>query len=98
MEIFTKDLKKSDLPTGDLGWNEFSFFALTFDPRVDPLSEEEMAQMGEREPKQSHTTRSLRARLYNWQRICNNQYNVDPPPEFYRKVKEVVGWIAARLP
>lgn len=95
--ILTTDLKKSHLPIGTIGWNEFSDFALTFDPRVDQLSEEEMAQMGERDPKESHTLRSLRARLYNWQRILNNQYNDDPSPEFYQKVSKIIGWMAVRL-
>jgi hypothetical protein len=95
--ILTNDLKKQDIPTGILGWRQFSVFALTFNPRLDPLSEEEMVQMGQRDPQASHTLKSLRARLYNWQRIYNNRGSENVPPDFYHEVANVIGWIEGKL-
>jgi hypothetical protein len=95
--ISTKALKRSDLPTGDIGWREFSTFALSFDPRIDPPIEEDMAQMGELDPKEAHTIRALRARLYNWQRIWHHHNYERPPPEFYADVRQVIGWIEKTL-
>jgi hypothetical protein len=98
MAIFTKDLNKSDLPTRILSWREFSVFALTFDPRVEPLSAEDMAQMDELDPKEGHTITALRARLYNWQRIWHHHNYERPPPEFYEEVRRVILWLDGKIP
>lgn len=95
--ILTRDLKKCNLPNDNLGWDEFSAFALSFDPRMDPLVEVEMAQMDELDPKEGHTIRALRARLYNWQRIWHHHNYERPPPEFYDEVRQVIGWIDEKM-
>lgn len=94
--IATENLRTSDLPSGRMNWHKFSFFALTFDPRVEHLTADELVQIGEKVPNENHNVKVLRAYLYNWQRIWNNTTE-EAPPSFFIKVHEVVEMIRAKI-
>ena len=83
--ITIENLKLSDLPSGRITWHNFSFFALTFDPRSENLNEQELACIGEKIPSPRHNLKVLRAFLYNWQRIWNNTTE-EAPASFYSDV------------
>jgi hypothetical protein len=87
--IATGDLEFSDLPCGRMNWNKFSSFALTFDPKKEHLTADDLAAVGEKIPSARHNVKVLRAILYNWQRIWNNTTE-EPPASFFIKVNDVV--------
>lgn len=94
--IPTIDLKISDLPEGRLTWSKFSRFALTFDPRGEELTVDDMAEISKNFPRVDHTIKILRAFLYNWQRIQNNK-TYEPSFEFLSDAQILVDWIRLQL-
>jgi hypothetical protein len=72
-----------------MNWNKFSSFALTFDPKKEHLTADDLAAVGEKIPSARHNVKVLRAILYNWQRIWNNTTE-EPPASFFIKVNDVV--------
>ena len=79
-----------------MNWCKFSFFALTFDPRAENLTPDELSQIGEKVPSANHNVKVLRAFLYNWQRIWNNTTE-EPPMIFFVKVSEVIELIRSKI-
>jgi hypothetical protein len=94
--IPTEDLQSSDLPRGRMNWNKFSSFALTFDPKAEHLTVDELTAIGEKIPSIKHNVKVLRAFLYNWQRIWNNTTE-EAPASFFIKVQAVVELIREKL-
>ena len=94
--IPTENLQLSDLPRGKMNWTKFSFFALTFDPSTEHLTDDELAAIGEKLPATKHNVKVLRAYLYNWQRIWNNTTE-EAPASFFMKVENVVELIREKL-
>jgi hypothetical protein len=75
--ISTSDLRIEDIPHGNFKWSKFSNFALTFDPLSETMSEFDRVSLSAI-PSEKWTIVALRYFLYCWQRIANNQAELEP--------------------
>jgi len=75
--ISTRDLRIEDIPHGSFKWSKFSNFALTFDPLSEIMGEFDRVSLSAI-PSEKWTVVALRYFLYCWQRIANNQAELQP--------------------
>jgi len=75
--IATSNLRKKDVPQGYCNWLTFSNFALTFDPLSETVEESDKVPLGAM-PSDTWSVVALRYFLYCWQRIGNNQGELEP--------------------
>ena len=94
--IETRDLKVLDLPRKNASWDRISSFALTWDPKIELLKDNDYQIPLNHLPSKTSTIEEIRAYIYHQQRSWNHQ-NREPDTKSLQEIHQVMELLRKKL-